>query len=51
MTIDANSGKEIRRTDNGLKECDFEAPQDARPLTKEQIADIIKMVGGNNGNA
>lgn len=32
MTIDENSGLEIRKTDNGLKECDLEARQDAQPL-------------------
>ena len=26
-TVDAYSGKEIKRTDNGLRECDLEAPQ------------------------
>ena len=51
LTVDEQSGLEIRKTDNTLKDCDHEAPQDARPLTKEQVADIIRMVGGNDGDA
>ena len=31
-TRDEYSGLEIRATDNGLKDCDLESPQSARPL-------------------
>lgn len=33
MTIDPESGKPIRPTDNGLKDCDREAPQSPEPLS------------------
>ena len=36
MTIDELSGKPIRRTDNGLKEGDIEAPQDNKPLELDE---------------
>lgn len=49
-TIDPESGKEIRLTDNGLKEGDLEAPQHARPLTEDEIAELVgKAVDNGNG--
>ena len=51
LTVDEQSGLEIRKTDNTLKDCDHEAPQDARPLTQEQIAEIIRTAGENDGDA
>ena len=45
MTKDDFSGLEIRPTDNGLKKCDKEAPQINRPLTQDEIAEIIKKAG------
>lgn len=32
MTVDRASGKKIRRTDNGLKDCDIVSPSMAAPL-------------------
>ena len=42
MTVDAQSGNPIRKTDNGLRYGDMEAPQHARPLTNDEIAEIVK---------
>ena len=42
MTVDASSGNPIRKTDNGLKDCDMEAPQHARPLTDDEVAEMLK---------
>lgn len=42
MTVDASSGNPIRKTDNGLKDCDMEAPQHARPLTEDEVAEMLK---------
>lgn len=50
-TIDPSSGLEIRRTDNGLKECDLESPQVSRLLTQEEIAAIIESAGEANGDS
>lgn len=48
-TVDPYSGKEIRRTDNGLKDGDIESPQHKRPLTSPEIAVQIAKAGGING--
>lgn len=48
-TVDPQSGNEIKNTDNTLRECDFEAPQLARPLTDEEVKQLLKEVG-ENGN-
>lgn len=37
LTQDINTDNLIRRTDNSLKETDFEAPQHARLLTKDEV--------------
>ena len=49
MTVDGQSGKPIRKTDNGLKDCDYAAPQHARPLTAAEIEDALKEA--ENGDA
>ena len=49
MTVDEQSGKPIRKTDNGLKDCDQAAPQHARPLTAAEIEDALK--GADDGDA
>ena len=51
MTTDNYSGMEIRKTDNGLKDGDREAPQVSRLLTPEEIAAIIAEAGEENGNS
>ncbi len=43
-SIDPASGNEIRPTDNGVKPCDLEAPQDKRPLTESEIEELAKGV-------
>lgn len=45
MTKDNNTGIEIRKTDNGLKEGDLASPQDARMLSEEEIAMLIEKAG------
>lgn len=49
ITVDSQSGNKIRRTDNTPKEEDIflKANQVARPLTKEEIADIVNEYGPN----
>ena len=49
MTVDPQSGNKIRRTDNTPKEEDIflKANQVTRPLTKEEIADLINEYGPN----
>lgn len=51
MTVDPQSGNEIRKTDNGLKDTDIESPQVNRVLTTDEVAEIIEKAGGDNGNA
>ena len=36
LTRDEYSGLEIRKTDNGLKDCDLEAPQTNSPLELDE---------------
>lgn len=48
-TVDPQSGNEIRNTDNTLRDCDFDAPQLARPLTDDEVKLLLKEVG-ENGN-
>lgn len=45
--IDPQSGLEIRPTDNGLKACDKAAPQDAEPLTPNEVKSTIEGLRGN----
>lgn len=49
-TLDPFTGNEIRRTDNGLKQGDIEAPQHQRPLADTEIAVQIAKAGGTNGH-
>lgn len=49
-TIDPASGLEIRKTDNGLRECDVESPQINRILTSDEIAELIAKGGEQNGD-
>ena len=44
--IDPESGLEVRFTDNGLKECDKAAPQDAEPLTPNEVKSTIENLRG-----
>ncbi len=50
VVTDGYSGLPIRPTDNGLRDGDHEAPQEARPLTDEEIAEIIAKVGEADGD-
>lgn len=50
-TVDPSSGLEIRKTDNGPKECDLDAPQVSRLLTRDEIAAIIESAGEANGDS
>lgn len=45
--IDPESGLEVRFTDNGPKECDKAAPQDAEPLTPNEVKATIENLRGN----
>lgn len=49
-TVDRESGLEIRKTDNGLRECDAEAPQHQRLLTEEEIEAILAQEGECDGD-
>ena len=52
LTIDPASGNAIRPTDNGLKPGDHEAPQTPKPLTDEEIENLIAdILGDDNGNS
>ena len=50
MTVDRYSGNNIRKTDNGLKDCDLESPQVARVLTEEEINEILAKEGEKYGD-
>ena len=45
--IDPESGLEVRYTDNGPKDCDRAAPQDAEPLTPNEVKSTIEGLRGN----
>ena len=48
-TVDPQSGNVIYKTENGLRDCDIEAPQHSRTLTDDEIKQLLEEVG-NNGN-
>lgn len=50
VVVDGYSNLPIRPTDNGLKDCDIESPQHARPLTDDEVAALIAEAGERNGN-
>jgi len=50
VTTDGYSGLPIRPTDNGLRDGDMEAPQEARPLTEEEVAAIVEKAGEADGD-
>ena len=50
-SIDEYSGLEIRKTDNGMRDCDIESPQFNRLLTEDEIAAIIAKAGERDGDA
>jgi len=49
-TIDPETGNEIRRTDNGLKDSDVDSPQHQRPLTDAEIAEQVAKAVSANGD-
>ena len=51
MTVDRYSGNNIRKTDNGKKDGDLDAPQVARVLTEEEIEAILAKEGECDGDA
>ncbi|MBR3314222.1 MAG: hypothetical protein IKG18_08800 [Atopobiaceae bacterium] len=44
--IDPESGKEVRPTDNGPKDCDMQASQSAEPLSPNEIKNLIEGLRG-----
>lgn len=44
--IDPESGLEVRYTDNGPKDCDKAAPQDAEPLTPNEVKATVESLRG-----
>lgn len=46
---DPATGIKIRKTDNGLKPGDHEAPQYPRPLTDDEIKELVKKAQNGNG--
>lgn len=44
--IDPESGLEVRFTDNGLKDCDKQAPQSAEALTPNEVKATIDSLRG-----
>ena len=48
-TVDPQSGNVIYKTENGLRDCDIEAPQFPRTLTNDEVEKLLEKVG-ENGN-
>lgn len=49
MTIDEYSGNEIRKTDNTLKDEDWpDTPQHPRPLTQDEIDELLEVIANDN---